>query len=92
MLHLNWLTVRITGLLDHDDTLEPDALYEVVKAFQDKMVDAVYTDEDKILGPDWINVDPNFKTDYNIDLLRSHNYITHFFCVKTELLKEIGGF
>lgn len=83
---------EITGLLDHDDTLEPDALYEVVKAFQDKMVDAVYTDEDKILGPDWINVDPNFKTDYNIDLLRSHNYITHFFCVKTELLKEIGGF
>lgn len=83
---------EITGLLDHDDTLEPDALYEVVKAFQDKLVDAVYTDEDKILGPDWINVDPNFKPDYNIDLLRSHNYITHFFCVKTELLKEIGGF
>ena len=51
---------EITGLLDHDDTLEPDALYEVVKAFQDKLVDAVYTDEDKILGPDWINVDPNF--------------------------------
>ena len=83
---------EITGLLDHDDTLEPDALYEVVKAFQDKLVDAVYTDEDKILGPDWINVDPNFKPDYNVDLLRSHNYITHFFCVKTELLKEIGGF
>lgn len=83
---------EITGLLDHDDTLEPDALYEVVKAFQDKLVDAVYTDEDKILGPDWINVDPNFKPDYNIDLLRSHNYITHFFCVKTELLNEIGGF
>lgn len=83
---------EITGLLDHDDTLEPDALYEVVKAFQDKLVDAVYTDEDKILGPDWINVYPNFKPDYNIDLLRSHNYITHFFCVKTELLKEIGGF
>lgn len=89
---LELATGEITGLLDHDDTLEPDALYEVVKAFQDKLVDAVYTDEDKILGPDWINVDPNFKPNYNIDLLRSHNYITHFFCVKTELLKEIGGF
>ena len=52
---------------------------KLLRRFQDKLVDAVYTDEDKILGPDWINVDPNFKPDYNIDLLRSHNYITHFF-------------
>ncbi|MFR2512179.1 MAG: hypothetical protein ACLS9K_09575 [Lachnospira eligens] len=38
------------------------------------MVDVVYTDEDKILGPDWKNVNPNFKPDFNIDLLRSYNY------------------
>ena len=38
---------EIVGLLDHDDTLEPNALYEVVKALQDKDVDVVYTDEDK---------------------------------------------
>lgn len=82
----------ITALLDHDDTLEPDALYEIVKAFQEDSVDVVYTDEDKILGPKWINVDPNFKPDFNIDLLRSHNYITHFYCVKTRLIKETGGF
>lgn len=82
----------ITALLDHDDTLEPDALYEIVKAFQEDSVDVVYTDEDKILGPKWINVDPNFKPDFNIDLLRSHNYITHFYCVKTRLIKEAGGF
>ena len=83
---------EIVGLLDHDDTLEPNALYEVVKVLQDKDVDVVYTDEDKILGPDWKNVNPNFKPDFNIDLLRSYNYITHFYCVKTELIKEVGGF
>ncbi len=44
---------EIVGLLDHDDTLEPNALYEVVKALQDKDVDVVYTDEDKILESDW---------------------------------------
>ena len=83
---------EIVGLLDHDDTLEPNALYEVVKALQDKDVDVVYTEEDKILGPDSKNVNPNFKPDFNIDLLRSYNYITHFYCVKTELIKEVGGF
>lgn len=82
----------IIGLLDHDDTLEPDALYEVVKCFQDKDVDAVYTDEDKILGPDWRNVEPHFKPDFNLDLLRSNNYITHFFCAKKEIITQVGGF
>lgn len=82
----------VIGLLDHDDTLELDALYEVVKCFQDKDVDAVYTDEDKILGPDWKNVEPHFKPDFNLDLLRSNNYITHFFCAKKEIITSVGGF
>ncbi len=35
-------------LSDHDDTLEPDALYEIVKAINDHQgPDIVYTDEDK---------------------------------------------
>lgn len=83
---------EIIGLLDHDDTLELDALFEVVKCFQDKDVDAVYTDEDKILGPDWRNVEPHFKPDFNLDLLRSNNYITHFFCVKKNIISKVGGF
>lgn len=82
----------VLGLLDHDDTLEPDALYEVVKCFQDREVDAVYTDEDKILGPDWRNVEAHFKPDFNLDLLRSNNYITHFFCAKKEIITSVGGF
>ena len=47
MLHSDMAEGEIVGLLDHDDTLEPNALYEVVKALQDKDVDVVYTDEDK---------------------------------------------
>jgi GT2 family glycosyltransferase len=82
----------IIGLLDHDDTLEPDALYEVINCFQDSEVDAVYTDEDKILGPDWRNVEPHFKPDFNLDLIRSNNYITHFFCVKKSIISQVGGF
>ena len=80
------------GLFDHDDILAPNALYEVVNALQEKRYDILYTDEDKITGDGKEHNDPNFKPDFSIDLFRSHNYITHFFVVKTEIIKGIGGF
>jgi GT2 family glycosyltransferase len=89
---LELATGDLIGLLDHDDTLELDLFYEVVKAFQEEEVDIVYTDEDKIMAPKWINTDPNFKPDFSIDLFRSHNYITHFFACKKRIIDEVGGF
>ncbi|MGI5888111.1 MAG: glycosyltransferase family 2 protein [Oscillospiraceae bacterium] len=80
------------ALFDHDDFLEPDALYQVAKAIYGTGCDVVYTDEDKYSTKDKIFRDPNFKPDFSIDLLRSDNYITHLFVVKAELIKEIGGF
>lgn len=80
------------GLLDHDDLMEPDALFEVVKRLQDADVDIVYTDEDKVYGDPLVNMDPNFKPDFSMDLFRSHNYITHFFCVRKSIVDEVGGF
>ena len=77
---------------DHDDILAPNALYEVVNALQEKKYDILYTDEDKITGDGKEHNDPNFKPDFSMDLFRSHNYITHFFVVKTEIIKGIGGF
>ncbi len=79
------------GFLDHDDLLEPDALYEVVRALQDLKTDIVYTDEDKVSEDLSVYMDPNFKPDFSIDLLRSHNYITHFFVVRTCVLQKAGG-
>lgn len=81
-----------TALFDHDDVLELNALYEVVSSLQDVHHDIVYTDEDKLNGKTLQYEDPNFKSDYNEDLLLSHNYITHFFVVKTNILREVGGF
>lgn len=86
------------GLLDHDDFVEPDLLYEVVLKLQDSSVDIVYTDEDKTIRKKlkgkktWIFTDPNFKPDFSIDLFRSHNYITHFFTVRADIMRQIGGF
>ena len=81
-----------TALFDHDDVLELNALYEVVSSLQEVHHDIVYTDEDKLNGKTLRYEDPNFKSDYNEDLLLSHNYITHFFVVKTNILREAGGF
>lgn len=81
------------ALLDHDDILTPDALYEVASALnRHPDYEVLYTDEDKV-DTDLKNYyDPYFKPDFNLDLLRSCNYITHFFIVKTQLAKLVGGF
>lgn len=86
-------TGDFVGLLDHDDTLEPNALYEVAgKICEDDRVDVVYTDEDKINGKGTKHLTPNMKPDFNLDLLRSNNYICHLFVVRRILMEKVGGF
>lgn len=80
------------GLLDHDDELSQDALFEVVKRLnEDPSFDLLYSDEDK-LEPDSRRVEPFFKPDWSPDLLLSMNYITHFSVFRRSLLEEVGGF
>lgn len=86
-------TGEFIGLLDHDDLLAPNALYEIVSALEkDREIDAIYTDEDKVT----MNLDehfqPHLKPDFNLDLLRSNNYICHFFVVRRSVVEQAGGF
>ena len=94
------------SLLDHDDILPPEALYETLvaagvaegKASLVKrkktaaVIEAVYSDEDKISEDLAEHFDPHFKPDFNIDLLRTNNYITHLFTVRREIVERVGGF
>lgn len=80
------------ALLDHDDILTEDALFSVVSELQYRAYDVLYSDEDKMSEDGSKFSDPAFKPDFNIDLLRAHNYITHFFVAKRELALNIGGF
>ena len=80
------------GLLDHDDMLAADALFEAAKTVNDENADVIYTDEDKITMSGEKHFQPNFKPEFNLDMLRSNNYICHFFIAKASLMKEIGGF
>lgn len=85
-------TGEYVALFDHDDLLEPDALFEVISSLQQTRHDIVYTDEDKLNDQTGFYSDPSFKPDWSPDLFLSHNYITHLFVVKTEIIKSIGGF
>lgn len=82
------------GLLDHDDVLTPDALYEMADAIQnahDKGVRAafVYSDEDKCDGEETTYYDPNLKEDFNYDFILSNNYICHFLVMEAGLMKQL---
>ncbi len=79
-------------LADHDDVLEKNACYEIVRALnEDARIDALYTDEDKLMMTGGVYYSPNFKPDLNMDLLCSNNYITHIFCVRRSILEKVGG-
>lgn len=84
-------TGEYIALLDHDDLLEPDALFEVIGAILEG-AEMVYTDEDKVSEDLSEYYAPHFKPDFSIDLLRSNNYITHFTVVSKKLVDEVGVF
>lgn len=76
---------------DHDDLLTPNALYECVYELnRDSSIDVLYTDEDKIdmSGKEYFM--PHFKPDFNIDMLRSVNYICHLFVVRRDVFQKVG--
>ncbi len=79
-------------LCDHDDKLTPNALYECARIINDKACDCLYSDEDKMDMQTEELFEPHFKPDFNIDLLRSVNYICHLFVVKKELIDKYGNF
>ena len=78
-------------LMDNDDEITPDALYELAKRINETGADFIYSDED-FISPQEQYINPHFKPDFSPDLLLSHNYITHISCTKRELLDEVGYF
>ncbi|MBU5481072.1 glycosyltransferase family 2 protein [Blautia sp. MSJ-19] len=86
-------TGEYAGILDHDDLLAPNALYEIAMALEkDPGLDAVYTDEDKVTTDLSEHFQPHLKPDFSLDLLRSNNYICHFFIVRQSVIQKVGGF
>ena len=84
-------TGRYIALLDHDDTLAPDALQHVAEQIADNpKLDMIYTDEDIVLDGRQIWV--HFKPDWSPDTLRTNGYTCHLGIYRRALVREIGGF
>jgi GT2 family glycosyltransferase len=79
-------------VLDHDDLLEPDALYHVAKKIlADPSVDVIYSDE--ILMDENGNVFKIvFRPDFSPDFLLSHPYIVHLVAYNKEVAVAAGGY
>ena len=79
------------ALLDHDDLLQKNALYEVVREINERGADFIYSDE-IVLGADLKTLrEYHFKPDFSPDTLRGCNYITHFSVFSRTLLAAAGG-
>lgn len=86
------------ALLDHDDLLTKDALFYMVEKLNDTLKGkaekaplpaAVYSDEDKCDGAGQRFYEPHFKTDFDMELLLTNNYVCHFLMVEAGLMKEL---
>ena len=83
---------EFVALLDHDDELAPDALFEVVKLLQERPdADLIYTDED-MMDEAGNRFGPRFKPDWSPEMLLALNYVIHLSVYRRSLLEEIGGF
>jgi O-antigen biosynthesis protein len=80
------------ALLDHDDLITPDALYEVVLSInQHPDADMIYSDEDKADEHNNI-MHPFFKPDWCPDSFLTRMYTCHFGVYRRSVIDEIGGF
>lgn len=80
------------ALLDHDDELAVHALHYLVKAINEHPdVQVIYTDEDKI-DDKGRRFEPHFKSDWNLDMFLSQNYVSHLGLYRRDLVNKVCGF
>jgi len=79
------------AFMDHDDTIEPDAIYRLAQAAQETGADLIYSDEvltgSDINGVIQVRARPAFSHDFYL----SHPYFVHMVCVRTSVARELAG-
>lgn len=81
-----WIT-----FVDHDDVLEPDALFQNVNVLQENSnIDLIYSDEDKLTEQGFDS--PMLKPDWSPDFFLSCNYLCHLIFLRRKLIDDVGTF
>ncbi len=79
------------AFIDHDDRLEPDAAWQMIRAARSTGADLLYSDEaqtaENIEAITELRLRPAFSHDYYL----SHPYFVHLVCARTETARAIGG-
>ena len=90
-LAAEFATGDFLAFLDHDDTLEQDALAYVVEAIENAPdVDLLYSNED-IINIDGQFVEPYFKPSWSPEHLHSVMYLLHFLVIRKSLFFALEG-
>lgn len=81
------------ALLDHDDQLAPFAFFEIAQLLnQNPSWDFIYSDHDILTSDGRSRFNPLFKPDWSPEILLSSNYLTHLTVVRTDIIRNTGGF
>lgn len=78
-------------LMDNDDEITYDALYEFLRVAKDKNADVIYSDQE-IIDEHGNERDPLYKPDWSPELFLSQMYLGHLVGFKRSLFEEVGGF
>ena len=89
---ISMATGEFVGLMDCDDYLSPNALYEMAKMLnKHPEYDFIYSDEDKVDEEGTERRDPFFKPDWSPDTFMSYMYTCHFSVFRKKILDQLGG-
>lgn len=83
-------TGEMVALLDHDDTLHPEALAALDAVIADD-VDYAYTDQD-LIDEAGRHSEPFYKPDWSPERFRCQMYTNHLGALRRTLVDEVGGF
>ncbi len=79
------------AFMDHDDYLEPDAIWQLIKAIQRSNADCLYSDE--VTTGETLNdiMEVRGRPAFSHDYYLSHPYFVHLLCIRTSLARAVGG-
>jgi len=78
-------------LMDNDDEITYDALYEFLRVVKDKNADVIYSDQE-IIDEYGNESNPLYKPDWSPELFLSQMYLGHLVGFKRSLFETVGGF